>query len=461
MMTARTLTRAPIVIDHVTVIDGTDAPPRPETAVVVEGDTIEAMGPSAELARPSNAQVVEATGKYMIPGLWDMHLHTFLAQDMVDTMFPVLVAHGVVGVRDTHGDFEIATSARREVSTGRRVGPRSMAPHLLLDGSPPIQPTGQVVATPEEARAAVRARKEMGVDYVKVYSRLSREAYLAIADECRRLGILFAGHVPFSVTAAEASEAGQYAFEHLMGVEMAVSSEEDALRHRQAENVPEFEPPDADVIRLTFDRRKADELYELLARNQTWQCPTLVVHRGYAAFAETDYRADPRWVSLGKSTRQIWDLVATMTGHPMLSRMKPLVPVYGELTGELWRAGVPIVAGSDTPNPLVFPGSSLHEELELLVGAGLTPLAALQAATREAARFRHQLDSQGTVEAGKVADLVLLDANPLEDIRNTRKIAGVVLAGRYLDRAALDGLLEESAAAAAREPEGDGQEPHA
>jgi imidazolonepropionase-like amidohydrolase len=145
----------------------------------------------------------------------------------------------------------------------------------------------------------------------------------------------------------------------------------------------------------------------------------------------------------------------------MLSRMKPLVPVYDELTGELWRAGVPIVAGSDTPNPLVFPGSSLHEELELLVGAGLTPLAALLAATREAARFRRQLDSQGTVEAGKVADMVLLDANPLEDIRNTRKIAGVVLAGRYLDRAALDGLLEESAAAAAREPEGDGQEPHA
>jgi imidazolonepropionase-like amidohydrolase len=113
MMTEKTLTLAPIVIDHVTVIDGTDAPPRPETAVVVEGDRIEAMGPSAELARPSNAQVVEATGKYMIPGLWDMHLHTFMAQDMVDTMFPVLVAHGVVGVRDTHGDFEIATSARR------------------------------------------------------------------------------------------------------------------------------------------------------------------------------------------------------------------------------------------------------------------------------------------------------------------------------------------------------------
>ena len=131
--------------------------------------------------------------------------------------------------------------------------------------------------------------------------------------------------------------------------------------------------------------------------------------------------------------------------------MGPLERVYRELTGELWRAGVPILAGSDTPNPLVFPGSSLHEELELLVEAGLTPLAALQAATIQPARFLGRLDSQGTVETGKVADLVLLDANPLDDIRNTQKIAAVVLAGAYLDRAALDGLLEQAAQAAAGE----------
>lgn len=439
------------VIDHVTLIDGTGGPPRPESAVLVDGDRIVAVGSSAEVAHPPGARVVDGAGKYLIPGLWDMHLHTFMDQNMVDTMFPVLVAHGVVGVRDTHGDFEIAQRARSEVAKGARVGPRSMTPHLLLDGTPPIHPTGEVVATADAARVAVRTRKAMGVDYVKVYTRLCRDAYFAIADECRRLDIPFAGHVPTAVTAAEASQAGQHAFEHMLSVEMGVSTEEDAMRLRQASHAPQFEPPDADVIRSTFDRRKADALYELLARNTTWQCPTLIMHAGMTAFPETDYRTDPRWRSLGKTARGMWDMVSTMTDHPIFAGMKPLLPLYCQIAGELWRAGVPIVAGSDAPNPLVFPGSSLHQEFELLVDAGLTPLAALQAATREAARFRDQLETQGTVEEGKVSDLVLLDADPLQDIRNTKKITAVVLGGRYLDRAALDRLLEGAERAAGAE----------
>lgn len=457
-MTTHRGAATPLVIENVTVVDGTDGPPKPGATVVLDGDRIEAVGPAAELTAPPGATVIDGAGRFLIPGLWDMHLHAFMDQGMADAMLPQLVAHGVTGIRDTHGEWEVVESVRAEIASGRRTGPRIMAPGKLLDGVPLVQPTGEPVETPEEGRDAVRARKRVGADYVKVYSRLSREAYFAIADECRKLNIPFAGHVPSSVTAAEASDAGQHCFEHLMGVEMAVSTEEDALREAQNEATGHFEPPDAALIERTYDPERAEALYEMLIRNRTWQCPTLSVHRAYAEFVGTDYHADPRFALLGSSTRQIWDWAAGMSDHPMFEGLKALKPVYARIAGEMWRAGVPMVAGTDTPNPIVYPGSSLHEELELLVGVGLTPLAALQAATREAARFRGDLDSHGTVEVGKVADLVLLDADPLADIRNTRSIAGVVLAGRYLDRAALDGLLEEAAEAAAGEPEGDAQE---
>lgn len=448
----------PLVIENVTVIDGTDGPPQPHVTVVVDGARVAVVEPAAELTAPAGATVVDGAGRFLIPGLWDMHLHAFMDQGMADAMLPQLVAHGVTGIRDTHGEWEVVEAVRAEIASGRRIGPRVMAPGKLLDGVPLVQPTGEPVETPEEGRAAVRARKEVGADYVKVYSRLTREVYFAIADECRRLDIPFAGHVPSSVTAAEASEAGQHCFEHLMGVEMAVSTEEDALRAAQNDATGNFEPPDAALIERTYDPKRAEALYERLIRNRTWQCPTLSVHRAFASFLGADYHSDPRFALMAPSTRQMWDWAAGMSDHPMFEGLKALTPVYARIAGEMWRAGVPMVAGTDTPNPIVYPGSSLHEELELLVGAGLTPLAALQAATREAARFRGELDSHGTVEAGKVADLVLLDADPLEDIRNTRSIVGVVLAGRYLDRAALDALLEQAAEAAAREAESAAQE---
>jgi imidazolonepropionase-like amidohydrolase len=439
-----------VVIDHVTVIDGTGAPPQADMTVVVSGGRIEAVGHAAAANRPPGARLVEGAAKFLIPGLWDSHVHSFLDPSCVETMFPVFVAHGIVGIRDTHGDLALAKRTRAEVAAGTRLGPRIITPGILLDGTPPIIPTGQGVATESEARAAVRERKASGVDYVKVYSRLSREAYFAIADEAATLNIPFAGHVPSAVTAAEASDAGQCAFEHLMGVEMSVSTEEDALRRRQMEVTGEFEPPDAAVIRKTYSRKRANELFARFVRNQTWQCPTLVVARALGAFLSTDFNADPRMRYFSPWVRQLWEIYRTI-GERLCAGMGPLEHVYRELTGELWRAGVPILAGSDTPNPLVFPGSSLHEELEFLVEAGLTPLAALQAATIQPARFLGRLDSQGTVETGKVADLVLLDANPLDDIRNTQRIAAVVLAGAYLDRAALDGLLEQAAQAAAGE----------
>jgi imidazolonepropionase-like amidohydrolase len=423
--------------------------------VVVSDACIDAVAPDANAQLPAGAAVVDASGKFLIPGLWDSHVHAFCSPDWIETMMPAFVAHGIVGIRDMHGDIGAAMRTRDQIAAGARVGPRIVTPGLLIDGHPPLLPNTQVARTPGEGRDAVRLRKDQGADFVKVYSRLAREVYLAIVEEAERLGLPVSGHVPFSVSAMEASDAGQRALEHLMGVEMGVSTEEDRHRQQQMAEAPRL-PLDVANLRATFSRRKAEALFRTLARNRTWQTPTAVAWRALAAHplggARDALAADPRSAHLAWTVRQMWTSMPPERIKPSVTAAQGLVPFYQQLIGELHRAGVPILAGSDTPNPYVFPGSSLHEELELLVGAGLSAMAAILAATANPARFLGLSATHGTIEPGKAADMVLLEGNPLEDIRNTRTIAGVVLNGTFLDRSALNDLLRQAESAAAQPP---------
>ncbi len=438
----------PLVFTHATVIDTAGGPTRRDATVVVAGNRIVAVGRAGRVRVPEGAQVVDASGKFLMPGLWDMHFHSPPDGRQAREIFlPLALANGVTGVRHMFGSEDLLRQ-RAEVREGTLLAPRMVVGSPVVDGPAPMWEGSVSVADAAGARRAVRSLKRQGYDFIKVYQFLPREAYLAVADEAKRQRIDFGGHVPFSLSAAEASDAGQKTFEHIFGVTLACSSQEAALRPSLAEaaarvgkdfapHIELFTRSESDPL-ASYDGRKASALFARMARNGTYAVPTLVLHRSLASGGDPSFRNDPRLKYMPANVRLVfdWELKFFTSYRPVYERLLLTA-------GAMRRAGVKVLAGTDTPNAYCFPGFSLHDELELLVRAGFTPLEALQAATLDPARFLNLSASLGTVERGKLADLVLLDANPLESIGNTRRIAAVVADGRYLPRESLQKMLAE------------------
>jgi len=456
----------PLVLTNVTVIDVTGAPSKSDMTVIVEGNRIAAVGKSGRVRIPKGAQVVDASGKFLIPGLWDMHTHT-LREERIGTFFPLFIANGITGVRDMAmplGNLELLKQWRKEIQAGRRIGPRIFASGATLGG---VRPQLTIpVATEAEARQAVVTLKQRGADFIKVLSLLPRPLFFAVADEAKKQGLTFVGHVPVSVTATEASDARQKSMEHLYGILESCSADEAEVRNEveQAAKNPDTWSAWGAIVRTTdrmygrqarektYISEKCAALFARFVRNSTWQCPTLVMRRALALREDDSFRNDARLRYIPQSEVKGWTAQTdtrnvNLTAEEITNR-KIRLEKETELVGEMHRAGVKILAGTDLGNPYVYPGFSLHDELALLVQAGLTPLEALQTAIINPAKFFGKEKELGTIEKGKLADLVLLDANPLADINNTRKINAVVLNGRLLDRAALDKLLADVEAAA-------------
>lgn len=388
-----------------------------------------------------------------------MHLHLTGAGEPTGSrefFLPLLVANGITTVRDMGGKVEFLKQLRSEVDSGKRLGPQIFFTGPYLDGDPPGYQPAIVVRTATDAHQAVGQLKEQGVDFIKVQSRLSREAYLAIAGECRAQHIRFVGHVPDTVSAFEASQAGQATIEHLTGVLLATSSREEELRREQLAPEPPNEPVKVALERSrawqrklldSFSPQKTEALLQEFAKNHTWQVPTfpILVHMGFMT-PRTDLRDDPRSKYLSSQLRQIWDQgrkerLEHREAEDFALRQE-IIRRSLEIVGKMNAAGVPIMAGTDAAAPNVFPGFSLHEDLAFLVQAGLTSLEALQAATLRPAEFLGRSHEQGSIAPGRRADLVLLDANPLEDIHNTEKIRAVILNGKLIERSDLDALLK-------------------
>lgn len=438
----------PVVFTNATIIDVKGGTLKAGMTLIVSGGRISALGKTGKVRIPKNTRTVDASGKYVIPGLWDMHVHS-MYEGRPEFFFPLLIANGVTGVRELASSFplERINSIRGEILEGKILGPRFGAvTGKMIDGQSKAnypRPEFEFVATAEEARRLVRSRKEQGADFIKVYNWLPRDVYFAIADESKKQGLPFVGHIPVFVTAAEISDAGQKSVEHLTGVLQAVSSRETELLAalRDSPSRPQFSYLASSVAAAeTFDERKAAALFLRFRKNGTWQCPTYVLKRARAFISDPAIKNDPRLKYIPLPVRKRW------AAGPSLADEASFRKIYQkdlELAGAMQRAGVGILAGTDTGfgNFYTIPGFSLHDELELLVSAGLTPLQSLQAATLNPAIFLGAQRALGTVEKGKIADLVLLDANPLEDIRNTRRINAVVANGRFLSREELDMLL--------------------
>jgi imidazolonepropionase-like amidohydrolase len=442
---------ANLVITHVNVIDATGAPPLTDMTVIVREQRIAELGKSAAVRAPAAATTVDGRGKYLIPGLWDMHVHEVFGDWLPrnEQVVPLLfVANGVTGVRDMGGDLDVLKEWRARIAAGQMLGPRMYIAGPMLDGPVPRFPSSAPVANANDGRKVVDDLRDRGVDFIKIQSLIPRDGYFAAAAEAKKVGLTFVGHVPDAVRASEASDAGQKSIEHFTGVFEGCSTIEDQLINGRPRG------PGPNVS--TYDAARAKTLIALMARNRTWQVPTLVWERGQWLVDDIDKTHDPliKYAPAAWKDRTwpmfVHDIMQTMDTDPLPVR-KRFFQMELEMTLAMFRAGVPFMAGTDTAAGVhVFPGFSLHEELELFVQAGLTPMQALQTATRNPAEFMGRLADMGTVAQGKLADLVLLDANPLDDIANTRKIRAVVLAGRYFDRASLDQMLQTVEKAAAQ-----------
>lgn len=440
-----------LVLKNVTVIDATGAPPQPGMTVVIAGDRITAVQKARKARVPKGARVVDAKGKFLLPGLWDMHVHLIMGGE---ESLPLFLANGVTSVRDMGGDFAVLKKWREQVAAGTLVGPRIKTAGPILESPRFLQileylatqlepPFGdllqQVIATrralpgAEAAESVVQALAVEGVDFLKVRSAASPEDFFALAAAAKRAHLRLTGHAPEVVSLAEASKVELGSLEHVLIV---------------SPTPPEFTAKDWEAISARF------------VEHGTWLDPTLIADQTTrltpdatvaAMIEDTAGALDPRRRYVPTRLVDFWRL------HRRLDQFEgPLDWAAIHRAGvehfrALHRGGVGFLAGTDFGARLIYPGFSLHDELQLLVKEiGLTPMEALQSATLNPARFFGLEDSLGTIAPGKIADLLLLDANPLEDIGNTKKIAAVVVAGKFLDRPALDALLAQAEKVGAR-----------
>ncbi|MCC6772553.1 MAG: amidohydrolase family protein [Gemmatimonadaceae bacterium] len=450
----------PIAIVHATVVDASNGRLTPGQTIVVRGTRIVAVTNDAAAAIPPGARLVDATGKFVIPGLWDMHVHA--VGPGIDRLFlPILAANGITGVRDMWGTFAWFDSARAQVARGALVAPRIVGSGHILDGSPAIWPGSTGVKDADEARRVVDSLAAGGAAFIKVYSRLTPDEFRAAAQQAKLRALPFAGHVPSLVSVAEASDLGMKSIEHLQMLTNACSRDEDAMRAEYTAAFASAKGWDsagvvsrAQARRVvdTFDPARCRALAQRLKRNDTWMVPTMTVLRSIAFLDDTTLAADPRLAYIPRWFSGSWnpknDFRFRMLTPADWALRREAFALQQRIVTLLHEQGVPFLAGTDLSNPFIFPGFSLHEELRNLVAAGFTPLQALQAATVNPARYFAATDSLGAVAAGKLADFVVLDGNPLADIANTERVHAVVLNGLLLDAPARQRLLDNGKALA-------------
>jgi Amidohydrolase family len=420
-----------VVLTNCTVIDPRNGTATPNRSIVIRGDRITGLGPTASTRIPPGARIMRASGKFVIPGLWDMHVHV---GEIEEDWFPLYLANGLTGLREMGASEKNVQQQRQyeqDLAGGRRLGPELFWTHFPMDVPG--------VASERQARAEVARRAAMGARYIKVYNGLSREAYFAIADECRRRGLQMVGHIPDRISAREVGRAGQASVEHLDGVLLACSRNEAAARWMVQQNRYPW-------TRLldTFDPAKADALIDSFREGNVWQTPTLMIYRIASLARDGKLPGDARIEYARRDYLKAWPREALEMPFAGIDAgsARRMLAVYKDLVRRMHQRGVRILAGTDAPYAYCIPGFALHEELTLLVEAGLSPAEALRTATWNPAEFMRATGDYGSIEAGKVADLLVLDANPLIAIANTTRIHAVVRRGRPLDSAALRSMLE-------------------
>jgi len=446
---------SPLVFTHVTVIDvgatSSTQALRPNQTVIITRQRITAVGETGKLQEPAGAQVVDATGKFLMPGLWDMHVH----MNDSASFLKLFLANGVTGVRDMGSDLQLVLDLREQIASGAVLGPRIVTSGPNFSG---MRRRTDHISTAEEARAAVRQRKQAGADFIKLHSLLPPDAFFAAVDEANKQGLTAVGHVTLGVKVSDAAKAGLKSIEHLEGVLIETNDLEDDLRQEISVLIREgrLQHPQIHLdlalrYRDSYSPERAQRLAALFADLETWQCPTIIGPETQALASDAMAGGFVGYPNLRYIPLEIRESRSrdNRFSPAQVANLKVLAASWRELAAVMHRAGVPFLAGTDAyGGRMLLPGFSLHDELSIFVQVGFSSLEALQTATINPARFLDREDELGTVEPGKLADLVLLDANPLDDIANTRRISAVVVNGRLLQKDALQRMLDEVEAAA-------------
>jgi imidazolonepropionase-like amidohydrolase len=401
------LAAASIAVQDVTLIDIASGTGRPHMTVVIDDGKVSRVGLASTIQLPATTHIVPGKGKFLMPGLWDMHVHLYYKQYL-----PLFVAFGITGVQDMGSEFSKVSAWRDEIEKGTAIGPRIITSGPPVDGGSSDDPKLPmlVARTADQARVAFDQLYKMDVDFIKVLSRLPREAYFALAEQARHWDLRMVGHVPSNVTAQEAVEARQKSLEHMFGITKSVATEQEAAKFFQ---------------RCTLTGTRVS--------------PTLVLWLRMSHIDDTKLMSDPQLQMIPSSIRETWaDVSDDASLKIQIWRIYRLVWLAKQAKTE-------ILAGTDTGDPYVIPGVALHDELEQLVEAGLTPREALEAATLAPARFFETEKEMGAIEKGKLADMVLLNGDPLNDIRNVRKVEAVFTHGRLYARKDLDAILDAAA----------------
>lgn len=433
--------------------------------VIITGDRITALGPSSSTRPPAQARVIDGTGHYLMPGLWDMHIH--LRSNPVDrdrrlvdenaATLDLFLAHGVVGVREMGGDLhEHVLRWRDEIAAGKRAGPRILTAGRKLDGAVPSWPGSISTINAADAREAVKQMKKEGADFIKIYyNEVEPPIFRAVLDEAHAQGLKVTGHLPRNLTLAAAVEAGLDGMEHGMYLRTPKSEVWESYlaegRQRAQASIAADGAESAKRQMWMHDATEASHVYAQLAARPFWVTPTLMVEaRVRYEISERKFESDPRKRFFPPSIWASWDTESGRRRPPsgaVLEALKKSVRQVRELTVQAHKAGVPLLAGTDcgVSNNYVMPGWSIHEELAMMVEAGLTPAEALRTATHNAARWRGTEATEGAVAQGMKADLLLLRANPLTAIGATRELEALILGGRILSRSQLDAILHAAA----------------
>ena len=423
------------LITNVNIVDVRTGEILRNKTIAIDNNRITAIY-DKEIFGSDSTVVIDGKGKYLIPGLWDMHAHYKWSHVDLD---PLLIANGITGVREMWGNMPNVVDIPKKSQIEESLSPDIYTSGDLIDGNPPSFPgfAGSiVVTTPDEAVKAVDTQIEENVDFIKIYSSLSEECFMAIAKEARKRNIPFAGHIPNNVSIYKAIEAGMASSEHLYGFLVGCISQNN--NGNSSESIEEF--------LSKFSEKRFDSLCIVLANSNMWLCPTLTVNRAMSYLNDTVFISDNRIAYLPGYVIDIWNqkinpyTKSQIDAFSISTRARYLFEL--SLIGKMNEKGVKFIAGTDFPNPYVFPGFSLHDELALMVKGGMSALDALKSATLNAALFMNKENDFGSVEVGKLASLVILNKNPLENIENTKSIETVILRGRVLDKATLNKMLQ-------------------
>ena len=411
--------RAPtLAITGATLIDGTGAAPVEDAAVVIHKGRIVAAGPRAKVKIPHGAQIVDAQGKTILPGLWDMHAHF----EQVE-WGPIYLAAGVTTVRDCGNELEFITAVRDAIAQGRGLGPRLLLAGVV-DGSGPMAIGVERVDTPEQARLWTNRYHAAGFQQMKIYSSVTLENLKAVADEAHHLGMTVTGHVPQGLTAYQTVPAGEDQINHISYIA-------DIMQPPLPDNATRAERRNA-AANLDVDSAEAKKALTFLKDHHTVVDPTIAL---FELFTATTAKPPASFEPGINKIPQVLAQQLTDVGPPNENSEvgEKIFQKSIAIVGALHRSGVPIMAGTDQ----AVPGHSLHREIELYVQAGFTPMEAIQAATLVPARVLGLEKETGTVEKGKRADLILINGNPLEDIHNTRNVEYVITNGTMYHTAEL------------------------